>query len=103
MLLATTTSGPLIDRGIGRVAKPQVIELHPAGKLHLAAAGQYNRGEAAWQSLEVLLAEIPVEDGRLASALEERALPLQWTPLQYAARHGSLDDLHRLLDAGADS
>jgi len=37
-----------------------------------------------------------------ASELETRALPLQWTPLQHAARHGSVEDVKQLLDLGAE-
>ena len=34
--------------------------------------------------------------------LEERAMPYEWTPLMYAARHGCCDDMMKLIRAGAN-
>ena len=106
----------LIERGPGRVAKPEVLEARPAGPLHLAAAGEYNRIAEKWEKLEEkleeLLANLKADSENLVNGglreevlmchVDERALPLEWTPLQYAARHGSTDDVRRLLDIGAD-
>ena len=44
-LLRTET---LQDRGVGRVAKNVVVELHPPSSLHLAASGRFNHTAEAW-------------------------------------------------------
>ena len=91
-----------VDRGIGRVAKRVVVQLNPPGRLHLAAAGEFNRKAAAWEILSDVLAELVLEDNCILTALEERVLPLHWTPLQYVARHGVAADLQRLIELSAD-
>ena len=100
----------LIDRGVGCSAKLEVIERKPANPLHIAAGSQYNRVAEKWERLEELLTELEAKcqavhptlyDETLEAAIEERALPLEWTPLQYACRTGSAADVQRLLDLGA--
>ena len=95
MMLATTIKGEFPqDRGTGRVAKHDLIPLYPADRTHLAASGRYNAEKAMWETLAETVEE--------ASELETRALPLQWTPLQHAARHGSVEDVKQLLGLGAE-
>ena len=89
------------DRGLGRVAKRVVVELHPPNALHLAASGRFNKDAEGWESLADKLGA----DGEGASSpeVETRALPYQWSVLHCAARHGSLEDVERLLEGGADA
>ena len=101
----------LEDRGVGRTAKNVVVELHPPNELHLAASGHFNRETEAWEKLaeKLTLGEASTSDENATAPtlvtpddLETRSLPHQWTVLMCAARHGSVEDLEQLIEAGAD-
>jgi len=98
-LLRTET---LQDRGVGRVAKNVVVELHPPSSLHLAASGRFNHTAEAWEKLAEKMTPGDGTEALTMESLEERALPYQWTVLQCVARSGSVEDLERLIETGAD-
>ena len=93
---------PTIDRGPSRVAKYVVVKLEPPGRLHLAAAGEYNRVAEAREAVADVLTSLALEEDGMTASLEVRSLPNEWTPLQHCARTGVVDDLHRLIELGAD-
>eukprot|EP00322_Chrysochromulina_rotalis_P031890 CAMPEP_0115849920 /NCGR_PEP_ID=MMETSP0287-20121206/11699_1 /TAXON_ID=412157 /ORGANISM="Chrysochromulina rotalis, Strain UIO044" /LENGTH=246 /DNA_ID=CAMNT_0003303905 /DNA_START=420 /DNA_END=1160 /DNA_ORIENTATION=+ len=86
------------ERGVGRTAKRVTLELDYPNANHLAASGRFNRDAEAWEQLADKLG--PQDE--TAADVEERCLPHQWTLLQCAARQGTVDDVERLIAAGAD-
>ena len=67
-------------------------EADKAASLEAAAKKQAEADEAALAAANVSWLE----------RIEERALPLEWTPLMYAAARGSDENVRLLIEAGAD-
>ena len=88
-------------------AKGKPKKLSPAEEAALAeaAAAEAAAKQAKEEEEERLRKEAEEEEARKRvnwkDRLEERCLPYEWTPLMFAARHGTAESVQLLIEAGA--